>query len=52
MSKRRWPVLVVLGSAATFLVVEACSETGPDADPRQNGCIGASCFDGGVTPSG
>ena len=52
MSKRRWPVLVVLGSAATFLVVEACSETGPDADPRQNGCIGAGCFDGGVTPSG
>lgn len=50
MSKRRWPVVLMLVSAATFLVVEACSETGPDAGARQNGCIGASCFEGGVVP--
>jgi len=42
---------MVLASAATFLAVEACSETGPDAGARQNGCIGAGCFDGSVIPS-
>jgi len=51
MSKRRRPVVAVLASAATFLAVEACSETGPDAEARQNGCIGASCFDSSVAPA-
>ncbi len=51
MSKRRRPVVAALASAATFLAVGACSETGPDAEARQNGCIGASCFDSSVTPA-
>ena len=48
MTKRRWPIVMVLVSAGTFLVIEACSLTGPDAPPRQSGCIGGGCFEAGV----
>jgi gluconolactonase len=52
MSKRRWPIVMVLAGAATFLVIEACSETGPDAGNRQSGCIGNACFESGVQEGG
>ena len=52
MTKRRWPILMLLVSAGSFLVVEACSMTGPDAAPRQSGCIGTACFEAGVLESG
>lgn len=48
MMKRKWPILVLVASAAVAVVAGACSETGPDADPRTNGCIAAACFDGAV----
>jgi gluconolactonase len=52
MTKRRWPILMLLLSAGTFLVIEACSLTGPDASPRQSGCIGGGCFEGGTPEDG
>ncbi len=52
MTKRRWPFVMVLASAGTFLVLDACSETGPDASARQNGCIGSACFETGAPLEG
>ncbi|MDB4934460.1 MAG: gluconolactonase [Labilithrix sp.] len=53
MNSRKWPVLVILASAAGAVVAIACSETGPDAGPRGNGCIGQDCFDAsGGNPDG
>ena len=46
MKSRAWPVLMLLACGGALSVIEACSTTGPDADPRQNGCIGALCYDG------
>ena len=42
---RKWPILVLLAAAAAAPIAVACSETGPDAGPRTNGCIGEGCFD-------
>lgn len=38
--------LLFMASAAVW----ACQETGPDAPPRENGCIGDSCYDLDATP--
>lgn len=48
MIHRKRPILVLLATAAaaSLAAVVACSGTGPDADPRTNGCISAECFDG------
>jgi len=59
MKKHKWPSvrrssllqLLAAGAVAT-IAAAACMETGPDADPRQNGCIGSQCFDGGVIGDG
>jgi gluconolactonase len=32
----------------TLAVIAACSETGPGAPPRSNGCLGQTCTDGGA----
>jgi gluconolactonase len=50
MIHRKWPILVLIAaaSAASLAAFVACSETGPDAEPRTNGCIGDGCFDGSV----
>ena len=45
---RRWPLLIILASAFSFLALDACTETGPDASARQNGCIGSGCFEAGA----
>jgi gluconolactonase len=51
MIHRKWPILVLLASAASAVVaVVACSDTGPDAEPRSNGCIGITCYDSGSHP--
>jgi gluconolactonase len=50
MSKGTWPVALLLAGTATFRVIAACSETGPDAAARQNGCIGEGCFEAGIEP--
>lgn len=54
MINRKRPILVLLAaaSAASLAAFVACSETGPDADPRTNGCISAECFDGSVGGDG
>jgi gluconolactonase len=51
MKRKRILILGAMASSAIAAAV-ACSETGPDADPRQNGCIAANCFDGSVPPDG
>lgn len=44
---------VALASSLAALVVVACSETGPDAPPRTNGCIDRGCnYDGAPAASG
>lgn len=48
MTKRKWPILVLLAAASGAAVAVACSDTGPDAGPRTNGCIADGCFDGSV----
>ncbi len=48
MTKRVWPFVFLLASGGALIAVEACNTTGPDADPRQSGCIGAACFDGAL----
>ena len=54
MINRKWPVLslLVASSAVSLAAFVACSETGPDADPRTNGCISDGCFDGSVVGEG
>ena len=52
MNYRKWPVLVLLASAAGAVVAVACSETGPDAGPRSNGCIAQDCFDASSAADG
>jgi gluconolactonase len=47
MNLRKWPILVLLSAGAAAAIAVACSETGPDAGPRTNGCISEGCFDGG-----
>lgn len=47
MNSRKWPILVLLTAGAATAVAVACSETGPDAGPRTNGCISEGCFDSG-----
>ena len=44
---RKWPILVLLSAGAAAAVAAACSETGPDAGPRVNGCISEGCNDSG-----
>ena len=48
MINRKWPLLVLLVAAGAVAAAVACSETGPDADPRANGCIAESCYEGGI----
>jgi gluconolactonase len=48
MMKRKWPILVLLAAASGAALALACSDTGPDAGPRTNGCIADGCFDGSV----
>jgi gluconolactonase len=50
----RASLLGLLGLAASLAAgaFVACSETGPDADPRSNGCIGEGCFNGGYSGDG
>jgi gluconolactonase len=54
MMNRKWPLLVLLASASAVSLAAfvACSETGPDADPRTNGCISDGCFDGSAGGDG
>lgn len=54
MILRKRPALVLLAtaSAVSLAAFVACSETGPDADPRINGCISDGCFDGSVVGEG
>lgn len=47
MKRRTWPILVLLSAGAAAAIAVACSETGPDAGPRINGCIGEACNDSG-----
>jgi gluconolactonase len=51
MINRKWPMLVLLASAGSAAIAVACTTTGPDADPRKNGCIGQDCYDA-TAPSG
>ncbi len=55
MKKHTWPrsallarrvVPLLLAGAVAGAAAVACMTTGPDADPRLNGCISAQCFDG------
>ena len=50
MNSRKWPIFVLLSASAAAAIAVACSETGPDAGPRTNGCISEGCFDGGYPP--
>jgi gluconolactonase len=52
MINRKWPILVLLTAGAAAAVAVACSETGPDAGPRTNGCISEGCFDSGTGGDG
>jgi gluconolactonase len=52
MITRKWPILVLLASGAALAAIAACSETGPDAGPRTNGCIGEGCFDASAAGDG
>jgi gluconolactonase len=52
MTKRKWPMLMLLVTVGVLSAAEACSETGPDAGPRTNGCIGAACYEGGAEDGG
>ena len=52
MKSRKWPILVLLSAAAAAAVAVACSETGPDAGPRTNGCISVGCFDASTPGDG
>jgi gluconolactonase len=52
MMSRKWPILVLLSAGVAAAVAVACSETGPDAGPRTNGCISDGCFDAGFTGEG
>lgn len=52
MKSRKWPILVLSSAALAAAVAVACSETGPDAGPRTNGCISQGCFDGGTSGDG
>lgn len=45
-----WSSIVATGAAA--FAVYACSGTGPDAGPRNSGCIGAGCYEGGTLEDG
>ena len=45
MMNRKWPLLVLLASIGSAAIAIACSETGPDADPRKSGCISEACYD-------
>ena len=45
MMNRKWPLLVLLASVGSAAIAVACSETGPDADPRKSGCISEGCYD-------
>jgi gluconolactonase len=40
---KAWPFLVAIASVSCVIAVAACSETGPDAPPRSNGCIDLGC---------
>ena len=51
MINRKWPMLVLLASAGSAAIAVACSTTGPDADPRKNGCISQDCYDA-TAPTG
>ncbi len=52
MKRRTWPILVLLSAGAAAAIAVACSETGPDAGPRVNGCIGEGCNDSGAGEDG
>lgn len=44
--------LIILSFVALAALIAACeSETGPDAPPRQNGCIDTDCTNGGTSTS-
>ncbi len=47
MMSRKWPILVLLSAGVAATIAVACSETGPDAGPRTNGCISEGCNDSG-----
>ena len=53
MRSWRWkllcPTFAALGVAAAQY---ACSETGPDADPRTNGCLTEGCLEAGTSGEG
>ena len=51
MINRKWPMLVLLASAGSAAIAVACTTTGPDADPRKNGCISQDCYDA-TAPTG
>ena len=52
MKRRTWPILVLLSAGAAGAIAVACSETGPDAGPRVNGCISEGCNDSGRVGDG
>jgi gluconolactonase len=55
MTKRTWPMWMGLVTASALGGFLACSETGPDAGPRSNGCISTGCYDtdgGGTSAEG
>lgn len=49
MRSWRWKLLVPsVAGLAVAAAQYACSETGPDADPRQNGCLTEGCLEAGT----
>ncbi len=48
MINRKWPMLVLLAGSGAAAIGVACSETGPDAEPRKSGCISQDCYDASV----
>src|SRR5437870_13763404 len=53
MSKWRWRILAPSSALlALAFAHEACSETGPDADKRTNGCLTEGCQEAGSGTDG
>lgn len=49
----RWKLLCPSVAALAVAAAQyACSETGPDADPRVNGCLTEGCLEAGTTGEG